>query len=75
MSDRILGVTLKQLRFVERFIGMSGGPAACGDGVCDKEGGETPWSCEADCGDACGNGVCQPEYGEFGSTCPEDCAR
>ena len=30
MSDRILGVTLKQLRFVERVIGMSGGPAVRG---------------------------------------------
>ncbi len=49
---------------------------ACGNGVCEKEElGETPWSCEADCGNDCGNGVCQPEYGEFGSTCPEDCAR
>ena len=30
MSDRILGITLKQLRFVERVIGVSGGPAVRG---------------------------------------------
>jgi DNA-binding transcriptional regulator LsrR (DeoR family) len=30
MSDRILGVTPKQLKIVERFIGVSGGPAVRG---------------------------------------------
>jgi hypothetical protein len=30
MSDRILGVAPKQLKIVERFIGVSGGPAVRG---------------------------------------------
>jgi len=30
MSDRILGVMPKQLKIVERFIGVSGGPAVRG---------------------------------------------
>jgi DNA-binding transcriptional regulator LsrR (DeoR family) len=34
MSDRITGDRLAQLTFVERFIGVSGGPAVCGTLEC-----------------------------------------
>lgn len=48
---------------------------ACGDGVCDADGGETSATCPADCKTAsvavCGNTVC--ELGETEGTCPQDC--
>jgi hypothetical protein len=49
-------------------------PAACGDGTCSGNSGETCRSCMADCDTmaaVCGNGICDP--GETSATCPPDC--
>lgn len=49
------------------------GPAVCGNGVCEGNGGELCSSCD-DCvtlSQVCGNGACDP--GEDGTNCYADC--
>jgi hypothetical protein len=43
----------------------------CGDGTCDRMGGETATTCAADCHQVCGDLVC--EGTETGENCPGDC--
>ena len=50
-----------------------GGPAVCGDGMCQMEAGETKANCPADCAPKCGNGICETNLGESKATCPADC--
>ncbi|MCR6669633.1 MAG: right-handed parallel beta-helix repeat-containing protein, partial [archaeon YNP-WB-040] len=49
----------------------------CGDGICDPDIGEDPYTCPQDCGPPpsgyCGDGICDPTIGEDPYTCPQDC--
>lgn len=46
--------------------------AVCGDGVCDRDGGESFLSCAGDCPSSCGDAYCDPAK-ETVISCPVDC--
>jgi hypothetical protein len=48
--------------------------ATCGDGICDRVGGESESSCAQDCPLVCGDGRCNVTGGETAATCPSDCS-
>lgn len=47
--------------------------AVCGDGLCDRQGGESERSCAGDCPVVCGDGVCNATAGETPGNCAGDC--
>lgn len=72
------------MRFLRSFsvcaflFGVSGAIACgdddggyCGDGECDRPGGESYRECPEDCLPVCGDGVC--DSGENSQSCAEDC--
>ena len=52
---------------------------ACGNGICDKNAGETIASCPSDCNSRasfyCGDGICNATERANPSLCPQDCGR
>ncbi len=44
----------------------------CGDDICDRDNGEKPATCPADCTDLCNDGICSAAT-EDCNNCPEDC--
>jgi len=46
--------------------------SVCGDGACDRAGGETMLTCASDCESLCGDGHCDPAK-ETVASCPADC--
>ena len=54
-------------------IAVNNPSARCGDGVCQRDIGESPQTCPLDCGQLyyCGDGICSA--GESPDTCAADC--